>query len=151
MRCNSNPLSPESEVCDVFSTRDLPKTSRRQSRAIIVASTIWGVSLAAMTKNLKVSFLRLVLVILLVYSSWNQYHLKLNYFIQYNSICLSFCLFLCLSSIYHAYKHINMQDIYIYTQRDSIIHMYVYIYIYYSIIYIYKTLQCTHIVLYIYV
>lgn len=49
----SSPPSHESEVCDLFSHRDLPSCSERQPRAVAIVHIVWGVFLTPLDDNSK--------------------------------------------------------------------------------------------------
>lgn len=47
----SSPLSHESQVCDIFSHRDLSSCSERQARAVEIVHIVWEVSWAPLINN----------------------------------------------------------------------------------------------------
>lgn len=51
IRSNSKFLSPESEICGVFSSKNLPPTSETQSRATAITYIVLSVTWVTLTSN----------------------------------------------------------------------------------------------------
>lgn len=65
-RFSTDPLGPVSEVCSLFSNRDLSSTYERQPDVIGIAYNILGVSWTTMTKDLNEDLLALVMGFLFI-------------------------------------------------------------------------------------